>query len=129
MPLTIPLISPQDLIDYTDNVKIKSRPENKILIDISRAYSKLVYLCGQDLLSFEELPPDIKTSLILYSEYYGYTSILSASSNMQTESFDDYSYTVKDVALQEPEIHALIKPYIKITSTPKRPMSMSLRRL
>lgn len=109
------LIIPQDVIEYTESEKVKSRAENKLQMDIRRAQSKVlqhIRRTEDDELFKEGVPQAIKDALILYAEYFALKEIDKQSSGMQSESFDDYSYTRSNVSIEEPDVFDLLDDYI-----------------
>lgn len=129
MPLSSPYVTPEEVIDYTEDEDLKKRPLSKIKFDIVRAESKVFSLCNQDFSSMDELPSPVKLSIILYAEYYALGAIkLKNINKYKSESYDDYSYQLSEDEIPEPDIYNLIEPYI-ITHNEKKRIGFSLRKL
>lgn len=111
-----PLITPQQVIDYTESPKVKNREASKITVDIARATSKVLKLLNRskdDPLFATSVPDEIQTALILWTEYYSLKEVEKQSSGFQSETFDDYSYTkAPNASIEEPEVLDLIESYI-----------------
>lgn len=129
MPLTSPLITPQEVIEYTDNQEVKVRPPEKLKLDIVRSESKIFSLCGKDFLKESTLPEPIRIALILYAEYYAIGATINKNGGMyKSESFDDYSYELRDETIAEPDVYYLIEPYV-VNHQARNKVELKLRRL
>lgn len=94
-----PWVKPEDIEEYTDNEKIKTRSHAKLEADIARAEKFVIFYTHNHFDNEEkypELPADIRLAVILLAESYANTDILTKNGSMKSESFDDYSYTLDD---------------------------------
>lgn len=94
-----PWVKPEDVIEYTDNEKIKTRSHAKLESDIARAEKYVIFHTHNhfdDEKKYPELPTDVRLAVILLAESYANTDILTKNGAMKSESFDDYSYTLDD---------------------------------
>lgn len=127
-------ITPQEVIDFSSNPDIKNRSINNIEMDILRAKAKLsevFKLSGKEYDTIVASNPnskELRLAHILYAEYYGLQSIVISKADIQSETYDDYSYTRRtDKAVIEPDIMPLIKPFIEPDSPSVRSTNMRLR--
>ena len=92
-----PWVSPKEVRDYSDSKKVKAREDNKLAFDIARAEKYVIHHTHNhfDTAEYEEsLPLDVRMAVILLAEAYAKQSILHKEGNMNSETFDDYSYTM-----------------------------------
>lgn len=90
-----PWATPEDVKNYTEYPSVKKRSDSKIAVDITRAEQYIISYTNNTFEDCEEIPPQVKTAVILVAEAYGYNTALT-SREMKSEQFDDYSYTVAD---------------------------------
>lgn len=94
-----PWVKPDEVRDYTDNEQVKNRSDLQLQIDIARAEKFVIFHTHNkfdDEEKYKELPADVKLAVILLAESYAISSIAVKNGNVQSESFDDYSYTLDD---------------------------------
>lgn len=111
------LVTPQEVIDYTESSDIKGRSSAKLQTDIIRAEARVRKIFADadkeaifDAYTSDNVPGGVKTSIILWAEYYAYQAIQTVSSQFQSEQFaDDYSYTRRtDFTFAEPDVFPLL---------------------
>lgn len=129
----MPLITPKDVRDYTTSSKVKGRTDGQIETDISRAEKKLENMTNRkiDDVIFQDQKyiKDVKTFLILWSEYYGAASDFE-SVGIISETFDDYSYRKSEAtAVPIPDTYYLIEDLIDDGAQIGTEVFMRMRRL
>ena len=122
-----PWVIPSDVKVYTEFQSVKERADIKLAVDISRADQYVIGYCNQTFESFVEVPPSIKTAIILLTEVYAYAAVEKAGA-YKSESFDDYSYTLADnhaPAIENIDLPSLLDGYV----VAKSGIAMKLRKL
>lgn len=125
------LITPQDVKDYSTSSKVKTRTDTQLEVDISRAELKLQSMTGRKIDDpiFSPLPSNVKTFLILWSEYYAAASDFE-SAGIVSETFDEYSYKKAEAsAIPIPDTYSLIEDLIEKGAQVGTEVIMKLRRL
>lgn len=111
-----PWIIPENVKEYTDSDKVKSRSDEKLAIDIMRAEKYVIFHTHNkfDAEEYDEsLPQDVKTALVLLAESYAMKAIQVKNGNLKSESFDDYSYTIDDTDdLEKLGLGVLLEDYV-----------------
>lgn len=110
-----PWATPEDVKNYTEYPSVKKRSDSKIAVDITRAEQYIISYTNNTFEDYEEIPPQVKTAVILVAEAYGYNTALT-SREMKSEQFDDYSYTVADaepIDLLGLDLASLLEEYCK----------------
>lgn len=119
-----PWVSPKEVRDYSDSKKVKAREDNKLAFDIARAEKYVIHHTHNhfDTAEYEEtLPSDVIMAVILLAEAYAKQSILHKEGNMNSETFDDYSYTMEadsDIA-EHLGLETMLSDYILETGNGK----------
>lgn len=109
------LITPQEVIDYTESPRIKKRAVSKLELDIIMAENKVFDIVGHDFSDTEkypQLPDKAKIALLMWAEYYALKAIKRPTEGMKSEQLDEYSYT-KYAELPEPDTYDLLKEFIE----------------
>lgn len=94
-----PWVTPQEVKDYSDSAKVQERDGKKLMFDIARAEKYVIFYTHNRFDSEEyekEIPEDIRMAVILLADAYAKQVILAKDGQMKSETFDDYSYTIKD---------------------------------
>lgn len=94
-----PWVAPQDVKDYSDSAKVKEREDKKLEFDIARAEKYVIFYTHNRFESEEyesAIPDDVRMAVILLADAYAKQAISAKDGQMKSETFDDYSYTVKD---------------------------------
>jgi hypothetical protein len=114
---TRPWVTPEEVIEYTDFEKVKTRSTAKLQADIVRAENYIIHRTNntfQDNEKYPEIPSDIKLATMLIAEFYANTATQDPQKRYQSETYKDYSYTISggDMSVDDIDISALISPYI-----------------
>lgn len=131
MAIQRPWVTPVDVTSYSDSKKVQVRDAAKLKVDISRgeaaviAYTKNKFDTDDDT----ELPDDVKSAVILLSEAYALKEIRKTEEKKQSETFDDYSYTISDnaVSIEDLDLNIILDPYVIHES--KNNVFMRMRKL
>lgn len=91
-----PWVKPEEVIEYSQSAKVKSRSVKQLAFDIARAERYVIFhthnkFDGDKYLA--SIPDDVKMAVIILAEAYAKQAIIQKDGIMQSESFDDYSYT------------------------------------
>lgn len=97
-------VTPEELINYTDDKSIKNKSEVKIKVLISLAKAKINQYCNTDFdneSEYPQIPEDIKNAMLILLESLCHNDNLQSSGSIKSEKFsDDYSYTAEDTYTQ-----------------------------
>lgn len=96
-----PWVTPQEVKDYTSSAKVMTRDNTKLAFDIARAERYVIFYTHNkfDTEEYQErVPPDMKMAVTLLAEAYAKQAIIQKDGLMSSETFDDYSYTIKSDA-------------------------------
>ena len=135
---TRPWITAEEVIGYSDFADVQNRASAKLTFDIQRAEAFIIAYCHRDFSEDDiddevvPIPDDVKTADILLAEYYAHNAqAIAKVGAKQSESFDDYSYTMAasdmSAILKALGIDALLNPYV--VSDASGNMFMRLRKL
>ncbi|MGE6850774.1 protein YqbG [Bacillus tropicus] len=114
----MPLITAQELIDYTVLPEVKNRPVPLLEQDILEADTEIYNLSNIDFTDktkFPEVPEEVKLACKKLSQYYAYTNAdTAAMKGIKSESIGsgDYSYTKDSSSIIKPSILYLLKKFI-----------------
>lgn len=126
------LITPEQVIAYTDFESVKARAPSKLASDILQAETELFTKAGHrfDAPAYIPLPAPVELALIKLAEYYALVnSDESIAKGYSSERLGDYSYTLPDGrTISKPAIDLLIAEFIQ-KPAPKRPVSFKMRAL
>ena len=128
----MPIVTTAEVIAYTEVEKVKTRAEEKLAMDIRRAEQKVRNFLGhlfEDTVKYPTVPEVAKDAILLYAEYYARLEINKQSDGIKSETFDDYSYTKAEKAIQEPDALGLLLPYIAKPNTGTTKLAFKLRGL
>lgn len=120
----MPLITPQDLIDYTVFDEVKTRLPTNLTNDIIEAEAEIYQVIGhsfEDTTTYPTLPEDAKVAYLKLAQFYALVNSDKATvKGYSGEKIGDYSYTYKGDTLNKPEFYHLVSKYIKQTSARKQ---------
>ena len=127
-----PWIKPEDVKAYSDSQKVKARSDSQLSVDIARAERYVIFHTHNkfDTADYaESIPDDVKMAVTLLAEAYAKQAIIQKDGLLESETFDDYSYTVKSDAniAEELGLGVFLDEYILYPEKGK--ISMNLRKL
>lgn len=126
------LITPEQVVAYTDFESVKARAPSKLVSDILQAETELFTKAGHrfDVPAYIPLPAPAELALIKLAEYYALMNCdESVAKGYSSEKLGDYSYTLPDGrTISKPAIDLLIAEYVQ-KQAPKRPVSFKMRAL
>ena len=126
------LITPEQVIDYTEFDAVKARAPTKLKSDILQAEIELFNKVGHKFSDskYDPLPAEVRLALVKLAEYYALVnSDESIAKGYTSERLGDYSYTLSDgTNISKPSIDLLIADYV-VKAAPKRPVSFKMRTL
>lgn len=94
--MTRPWIKPDDVRNYSSSDKVKERLDEKLKVDIARAEAYVIYYTHNDFTGTDyatKVPDDIRIAVTVLAEAYAKQAILQKNGSLNSETFDDYSYT------------------------------------
>lgn len=128
----MPLITPTQVINYSEFDAVKARLPAKLQSDILQAEIEIFNKAGHKFTDsiYNPLPAEVELALIKLTEYYALVnSDESIAKGYTSERLGDYSYTLSDgTNISKPSIDLLIADYV-VKTAPKRPVSFRMRAL
>lgn len=94
--MTRPWVKPEDVRDYSSSAKLRERSDDQLKFDIARAEAYVIYYTHNDFSGIDyatKVPDDIRIAVIVLAEAYAKQAILQKEGSLNSETFDDYSYT------------------------------------
>lgn len=129
-----PWVTSAEVKAYTDYPTVKSRADEKLAVDISRAELRVIDYTNnrfEDATKYPVIPESVKTAVILIAEMYAFNAAEGAEGKggYKSETFDDYSYTLADTnaKLDNLDLGPLLDEYINLKS--RNGVTMKLRKL
>jgi len=114
--MTRPWVKPEEVVAYTQNDAVKKRDSTLLAFDIARAETYVIFRTHNDFTADaykSDIPDDVRKAVIMLAEAYALKAIQSAKGTVQSETFDDYSYTYSDTDLIDSlGLGPLLSPYI-----------------
>lgn len=92
-----PWIEPKQVRDYTLSSKVEARTDSQLTYDIARAEKYVIFHTHNKFDSEEYesgLPSDVTMAVILLAEAYAKQAVVQKEGAVNSETFDDYSYTI-----------------------------------
>lgn len=128
-----PWVTPEEVKAYTEREKVKTRGDDKLRVDISRAEQYVIQYTRNrfdDDAKYPAVPEGVRTAVILVAEVYG-NAAAEGKGEYKSETFDDYSYTAADTAakLENLDLAPLLDEYIAEKASGSRGVAMKLRKL
>lgn len=123
-----PWVTPDELREYSEIKAVQNRTDARLKIDIARAEKYIITYTHNDFSSFDKVPEEVRTAVILLAEAYGNRAV-AISNDKKSETFDDYSYTSSDseINIDNLDIASLLDDYV--VTEPKNTVNMRLRKL
>ncbi len=129
-----PWVTPDEIRAYTEIEAVRERADARLEVDIARAEQYVVTYTHNKFDAEAELPPSVKTAVILLAEAYAsYANMMKETKGgaFKSETFDDYSYTVGEATLEDVikalGLSALLDDYV--VAQANATITMRLRRL
>ena len=92
-----PWVTPQEVRDYSEIPAVQQRSDTRLAVDIARAEQYVVTYTHNSFEKEEEIPQAVKTAVLILAEAYGRSATSKfTTQGVQSETFDDYAYTVAD---------------------------------
>ncbi|MCU5201263.1 protein YqbG [Bacillus paranthracis] len=122
----MPLITAQELIDYTVMPEVKKRPVSLLEQDILEAETEINNIPNidnfADKTKYPVIPEEVKLACKKLAQYYAYTNAdTNAMKGIKSESVGsgDYSYTKDSSSIIKPSVLSLLKKFINDTGKNK----------
>ena len=94
---TRPWVTPQEVREYSEVKSVQERTDARLAVDIMRAEQYIITYTHNKFEDAEEIPPPVKTAVIILADAYARSATSkSVTEGVQSETFDDYSYTIAD---------------------------------
>ncbi len=129
-----PWVLPKEVKAYTDIEAVQQRQKEKLEVDISRAEQYVITYTHNRFEDCTEIPPPVKTAVILLAEAYAsYSNQLkkTGGGTLKSETLDDYSYTAGEGTFEDLvralDLSALLDDYL--VAKPRSGVTMRLRKL
>lgn len=122
-----PWVSPKEVKEYSETPAVQQRSDARLTVDIARAEQYVITYTHNSFES-EEIPPSVKTAVLLLAEAYGYNAVIS-SKEVKSETFDDYSYTseAKSISVEALDLAALLDDFV--ITAPRNGVTLRMRKL
>lgn len=125
-----PWVTPQDVKAYSEIPAVQKRNDARLTVDIARAEQYVITYTHNTFEDMNEIPTSVRAAVLILAEAYA----RSATSNfitkgLQSETFDDYSYTAADGTVDYGSLGlaALLDGFVK--AAPNHGVTMRMRRL
>ena len=127
---TRPWVTPQEVRDYPEIKSVQERTEARLEVDIARAEQYIITYTHNTFEIEEEIPSSVKAAVIILTEAYARSATSKFTTlGLQSETFDDYSYTAADgtVDYSGLGLAALLDDFV--IAKPNHGVTMRMRRL
>lgn len=127
---TRPWVTPQEVRDYSEIKSVQERTDERLAVDITRAEQYVITYTHNAFKDVEEIPPAVKTAVILLAEAFARSATSKfIKEGLQSETFDDYSYTVADGSVNYDSLGlaGLLDDFV--IAEPNHGVTMRMRRL
>ena len=92
-----PWITPQEVREYSEIPAVQQRTDARLAVDIARAEQYIITYTHNRFADYEEIPQAVKAAVIILAEAYARSATSKfITQGLQSETFDDYSYTAAD---------------------------------
>jgi hypothetical protein len=111
-----PWVTPKEVSEYSERNEVQTRSENRLKVDIMRAEQYVLTYTRNDFsdsAKFPNIPENVRLAIILIAEMYAFRAA-SSKGTYKSESFDDYSYTLRDTdaAIDDILLGPLLDEYV-----------------
>jgi hypothetical protein len=96
---TRPWVTPDEVRDYSENSNVQKRTDVRLKMDITRAEQYVITYTRNDFSNAEKfptIPENVHLAVILIAEQYAIKAATIKSGAYKSETFDDYSYTLRE---------------------------------
>jgi len=96
---TRPWVTPEEVRDYTEYAEVKNRTDERLAKDIQRAELYVIAYTRNKFDNaelFPVIPESVRLAVILIAEMYAFNAATGKGGSYKSETFDDYSYTLRD---------------------------------
>lgn len=123
-----PWVTPQEVKDYSEIPAVQQRSDTRLTVDIARAEQYVITYTHNSFEDEEEIPPPVKTAVLLLAEAYGHNAAIAAK-EVKSETFDDYSYTTEtsQISIEALDLAALLDDYV--ITEPRNGVTLRMRKL
>ena len=123
-----PWVTPQEVKDYSEIPAVQQRSDTRLTVDIARAEQYVITYTHNSFMDEEEIPPPVKTAVLLLAEAYGHNAAIAAK-EVKSETFDDYSYTTEtsQISIEALDLAALLDDYV--ITEPRNGVTLRMRKL
>ena len=94
--VTRPWVTLQEVRDYSEYAEVQNRNDDRLKVDIMRAEQYVISYTRNDFSDFPEIPESVRMAVILIAEMYAFNAATGKGGSYKSETFDDYSYTLRD---------------------------------
>lgn len=92
-----PWVTPQEVKEYSEIPAVQNRSDARLQVDIARAEQYVITYTHNKFEGEEELPEAVRAAVIILAEAYARSATSKfLTQGLQSETFDDYSYTAAD---------------------------------
>ena len=91
-----PWVTPQAVRKYSEYAEVQNRTDERLKVDIMRAEQYVISYTRNDFSTFAKIPDSVKLAVILIAEMYAFNAATGKGGSYKSETFDDYSYTLRD---------------------------------
>lgn len=125
-----PWVTPQEVKDYSEIPAVQQRSDARLAVDIARAEQYIITYTHNTFKDLEEIPSAVRAAVVILAEAYARSATSKfITQGLQSETFDDYSYTVADgtVDYSSLGLAALLDEFV--ISSPNHGVVMRMRKL
>ena len=128
-----PWVTPDEVRNYTEYLEVKNRTDERLAIDIARAELYVIAYTRNDFQNtdkFPTIPESVRLAVILIAEMYAFNAATGRGGQFKSETFDDYSYTLRDTdaKIDNLLLGPLLDPYVE-GATAGTDIAMRMRKL
>lgn len=129
-----PWVLPKEVKAYSEIEAVQKRSKPRMEVDIARAEQYVITYTHNRFEDYEEIPPPVKTAVILLAEAYAsHANLMKTTSGgaFKSETFDDYAYSVGDAtfaaAVKDLDLAALLDDFV--VAEPRKGVTLRMRKL
>mgnify|MGYP001037459175 CR=1 FL=1 len=129
-----PWVLPKEVKAYSEIEAVQTRSKPRLEVDIARAEQYVITYTHNRFEDCEEIPPPVKTAVILLAEAYAsHANLMKTTSGgaFKSETFDDYAYSVGDSTfsdgVKDLDLAALLDDFV--VAEPRKGVALRMRKL